>query len=243
MRFPYRALPALALLALAPAVSIAQEGSPAGPVPVQYLTARRAELLKRIGNGVAVIRSAEKRSIEGDYPQDSDYRENNDFFYLTGFEEPAAVAVLVPGRAGGEFILFCRERDPKMELWTGPRHGPRGARAHFGADEAHPADAIDESHLRGLRVIRRRRIFTWVGSLAILPAVAMLMPLLERTAHPELVIVVAVPVFLIHYRFLASRCPRCGFGFFTESPRRAALLRMRSTCGHCGLPLETRARK
>ena len=62
----------------------AQVGSPAGPVPVEYLSARRADLLKRMGNGIAIIRSSEQRSIEGDYPQDSDYRENNDFFYLTG---------------------------------------------------------------------------------------------------------------------------------------------------------------
>jgi Xaa-Pro aminopeptidase len=90
------------------------------------------------------------------------YRPESDFYYLTGFEEPAAVAVLVPGRAEGEFILFCRERDPKMELWTGTRHGPRGARAHFGAAEAHPIGAIDDI-LPGL-LENRAKVYYTMGS-------------------------------------------------------------------------------
>ena len=68
----------------------AQVGSPAGPVPVERLQARRADLLAKLGNGIAIIPSAQVKSIEGDYPQDSDYREHNDFFYLTGLEAPGA---------------------------------------------------------------------------------------------------------------------------------------------------------
>src|SRR6185436_8881267 len=78
----------LALLAL-PAPLAAQAGSPAGPVPVANLKARRQALMDRMGSGIAILRSSTERSIEadGDHPQDSDYREDNDFFYLTGIEE------------------------------------------------------------------------------------------------------------------------------------------------------------
>ena len=122
---------------------------------------RRRRLMQMMGrDSIAILPTASVmlRNRDVEYP----YRPESDFFYLTGFEEPAAVAVLVPGRAGGEFILFCRERDPKMELWTGPRHGPRGARAHFGADEAHPADAIDEI-LPGL-LENRAKVYYTMGS-------------------------------------------------------------------------------
>src|SRR5207244_5733545 len=83
-----------AFSALSPPLQ-AQSGSPAGPVPVERLAARRLALLQRLGSGVAVIRSATQRSIERDYPQDSDYREANNFFYLTGIEAPGAVLALV----------------------------------------------------------------------------------------------------------------------------------------------------
>jgi hypothetical protein len=78
----------LPLAGLATGLS-AQVGSPAGPVPVEYLTARRADLLKRMGNGIAIIRSSEQRSIEGDYPRTAT-TVNNDFFYLTGLETPSS---------------------------------------------------------------------------------------------------------------------------------------------------------
>src|ERR671916_560228 len=78
----------------------AQIGSPAGPVPVPQLEARRNALLDRLGNGIAILPSAKIRSIEGDYPQDSDYREHNDFFYLTGLEAPGAWLILAGSRSG-----------------------------------------------------------------------------------------------------------------------------------------------
>src|SRR5690242_21606961 len=88
---------ALAAFLLAPTILAAQAGSPAGAVPVATLQARRAALFARMGKGVAVLKSAEERSIEagGDHPQDSDYREDNDFFYLTGIESPGSYLVLV----------------------------------------------------------------------------------------------------------------------------------------------------
>lgn len=72
------------------------------------------------------------------------YRQDSDFHYLTGFPEPQAVLVLVPGRAHGETLLFCRERDPERELWDGSRAGPEGAVELYGVDDAYPIDDIDD---------------------------------------------------------------------------------------------------
>jgi Xaa-Pro aminopeptidase len=72
------------------------------------------------------------------------YRPDSDFYYLTGFAEPEAVAVLMPGRSQGEFLLFCRERNPERELWDGARAGPEGAVTAFGADDAFPITDVDD---------------------------------------------------------------------------------------------------
>ncbi len=115
----------LGLLAGGSGRALPQTGSPAGPVPVERLAARREALLERIGTGVAVLRSAEPRSIEGDYPQDSDFRQENGFFYLTGLETPGASLVLVAGDGGpDDAILYLPPRRPGQERWTGPRLGP-----------------------------------------------------------------------------------------------------------------------
>jgi Xaa-Pro aminopeptidase len=122
------------LLVSATTAAIAQAGSPAGAVPVERLEARRAALAKRMGDGVAVLRSSTERSIEGDYPQDSDYREDNDFFYLTGAEAPEAWLVLVArDSAPARVILYLPVRDTitpyKSEQWVGPRLNPGPAAA------------------------------------------------------------------------------------------------------------------
>jgi Xaa-Pro aminopeptidase len=105
--------------------ALAQAGSPAGPVPVDRLQARRAALLARLGDGIAVLSSAQLKSIEGDYPQDSDYREHNDFFYLTGLEAPGALLVLVARKAGpDQTFLYLPARDTVREKWTGSWLGP-----------------------------------------------------------------------------------------------------------------------
>lgn len=64
------------------------------------------------------------------------YRADSDVRYLTGFTEPEVVVCLLPGRAEGEFVLFCRDRDPAREIWDGLRVGPDGAVANYGADQA-----------------------------------------------------------------------------------------------------------
>ena len=86
-----------------------------------------------IGGGVAVLPSApiSVRSNDVEYI----YRQDNDFYYLTGFTEPDSVAVFAPGNRDGQYILFVRPRDRERETWTGKRAGVEGAVAEFGADE------------------------------------------------------------------------------------------------------------
>ncbi|WP_324996928.1 aminopeptidase P N-terminal domain-containing protein [Salinisphaera sp.] len=104
--------------------------------------ARRAALAREIGEaGIAVVAATPERNRNNDV--DYPYRPNSDFRYLTGFPEPSAIAVLAPGRERGEYVLFCRERDPAAETWTGYRAGTEGAMTHFGADQAFPIDEFD----------------------------------------------------------------------------------------------------
>lgn len=98
---------------------------------------RRKQLMQQIGpNSIAILTAAHSvvRNHDHEYP----YRQNSDFYYLTGFEEPDAVIVLAPKRKSGEFILFNRARDRAQEIWDGYRAGQEGAKKIFGADEAYP---------------------------------------------------------------------------------------------------------
>ncbi len=125
---------------------------------------RRQELMQHMGGAatVAIIPTAPVRARNRDveYP----YRPDSDFYYLTHFPEPQAVAVLVPGRAHGEYILFCRERNPEKEIWEGRRVGLEGARENYGADDAFPIDDIDEI-LPGL-LENREKVFYSMGRYA-----------------------------------------------------------------------------
>ncbi len=89
------------------------------------------------------------------------YRQDSDFWYLTGFAEPEAVLVLVPGRAHGECLLFCRERDREREGWDGPRLGPEDAAATLALDDAFPITDLDDI-LPGL-IEGRRRVYYHFG--------------------------------------------------------------------------------
>ena len=104
---------------------------------------RRRHLMELMGpGGIAVLAAAPVRTRSRDATYE--YRQDSDFFYLTGFAEPGSVAVLMPGRPEGAFVLFCRERDAQREIWDGVRAGPAGAVADHGADDAFPIDDIDE---------------------------------------------------------------------------------------------------
>jgi Xaa-Pro aminopeptidase len=121
---------------------------------------RRKHLMELIGaGGIAVLAAAPERIRSRD--THFLYRPDSDFYYLTGFEEPEAVAVLVPGREQGEFLLFCRERHPERELWDGPRAGPEGAVADHAADDAFPIADVEDI-LPGL-LERSDRVYYSIG--------------------------------------------------------------------------------
>ena len=112
-------------------------------IPPKTYVRRRKQLMRMAGGDAILVLPAAKetvRSRDTHHP----YRQDSDFSYLTGFPEPEAVLVLVPGRAHGEALLFCRERDPDREGWDGPRFGPEGAVEAFGMDDAYPIGDLDD---------------------------------------------------------------------------------------------------
>ena len=104
---------------------------------------RRKNLMRGMGRGaIAVIPAAPVRNRNRDV--DYTFRQDSDFYYLTGFAEPEAVAVLIPGRPQGEYVLFCRERDAEQETWHGRRMGVERASELLDTDDAFPIGDIDE---------------------------------------------------------------------------------------------------
>lgn len=104
---------------------------------------RRKRLVGMLEKNAIVIQPTSPHRVRNRdvlYP----YRPDSDFYYLTGFPEPEAVAVIIPGRPQGEYILFCRERNPEAEAWDGARAGLEGALAQHGADDAFPIEDLDE---------------------------------------------------------------------------------------------------
>jgi Xaa-Pro aminopeptidase len=108
-------------------------------------------------DSIAVISAAPVRLRNNDV--EYAYRQDSDFFYLTGFGEPESVAVLIPGREQAEYLLFVRDRDPLRETWDGRRAGPAGAVRTFGADDAFPIADVDEI-LPGLLENRTKVYYT-----------------------------------------------------------------------------------
>ena len=88
------------------------------------------------------------------------FRQNSDFWYLTGFDEPEAVALFLPHRPEGErFVLFVQPREASAEVWNGFRWGCEGAVAAFGADLAHPHGELPQrlaDYLKGAEGIAFR---------------------------------------------------------------------------------------
>ncbi|HTV50978.1 MAG TPA: Xaa-Pro aminopeptidase [Steroidobacteraceae bacterium] len=122
---------------------------------------RRRQLMRIMGrDAIAIVPGAPVRQRNNDveYP----YRQDSDFFYLTGFNEPESVAVLIPGREHAEYVLFVRDRDPEREIWDGKRAGTEGAMREYGAQDAFPIADIDEI-LPGL-MENRERVFYAMGT-------------------------------------------------------------------------------
>lgn len=126
----------------------------------EYARRRKALMALMEPNSIAILPAApvfiRNRDVEHVYRQDSDFQ------YLSGFPEPEAVIALIPGREHGEYVLFCRERDPDRELWDGLRAGQEGAISRYGADDAFPIGDIDDI-LPGL-IEGRERVYYAVGT-------------------------------------------------------------------------------
>jgi len=104
---------------------------------------RRQQLLAQLPAGsVALVCAAHLKTRNRD--AEYSFRQDSDFYYLTGFNEPDALLLLIPGRAEGEYVLFCPPRDPGMEIWTGYRAGPEGCIHDFGADQAFPLTELEQ---------------------------------------------------------------------------------------------------
>lgn len=121
---------------------------PARPeAPADLFHKRRERFLERIGEGVAILPATPELFRSRDTAVH--YRQDSDLYYLTGFPEPSAVAVLTSHDADHRFTLFVHPRDPEREAWNGPRAGVEGACDRFGANAAYPIDELDD-HLNSL---------------------------------------------------------------------------------------------
>ncbi|MEB3235491.1 MAG: aminopeptidase P N-terminal domain-containing protein [Cyanobacteriota bacterium] len=120
--------------------------------------ARRARFLEALGSAAAVIPAASLvlHHADCEWP----FRQHSDFWYLTGFDEPDAVALFLPHREEGErFVLFVQPREPSAEVWHGFRWGTEGAVERFGADIAHPIEELAQrlaTYLQGAEGIAFR---------------------------------------------------------------------------------------
>jgi Xaa-Pro aminopeptidase len=123
----------------------------AKPTVNPILAERRRRFCEFLGSAAAVIPAAREavRSNDTHYI----FRQNSDFYYLTGFSEPDAVALFLPEPAPARYQLFVRPRDPEKETWNGRRAGVEGALREYGVDEAHPIEELDETLAKALESV------------------------------------------------------------------------------------------
>ena len=110
------------------------------PSTMSRYAERRQALMAQLKGGVAVLASAPVAIRNNDV--EHEYRQDSDFFYLTGFDEPDSVLVLASAHAEHHMVLFVRPRDPEREVWDGARAGVEGAVRDFGADAAFPMNEL-----------------------------------------------------------------------------------------------------
>lgn len=103
---------------------------------------RRQRLMEKFASGTSVFRSAPTAMMHADV--EYNFRQDSDFFYLTGFNEPEAVAVLAPHHEEHQFVLFVQPKERDKEVWTGYRVGVEQAKEKFGADEAYSIAELEE---------------------------------------------------------------------------------------------------
>ncbi len=115
---------------------------------------RRRQFMQKMEGGAAILYGASIAYHQPDLA--CPFRQDSDFLYLTGFEEPGAICLLLPEHPEHRFVLFVPPRDPKAERWDGPRAGVEGAVERFGADAAHPLDRFQEllpGYLNGVSTV------------------------------------------------------------------------------------------
>lgn len=110
-------------------------------MPINYAE-RRNKFLLVLGDVAAIIPAAQAQCHHADV--EFPFRQDSDFWYLTGFDEPGSVALFLPHRLENPFVMFVPAKDPLAEVWDGFRWGVEGAVAQFGADLAHPLEQMDE---------------------------------------------------------------------------------------------------
>src|SRR5438046_8210808 len=113
---------------------------------------RRLRFAAALGDAIAVVPGAQEVRRNGDV--NYEFRQSSDFFFLTGFDEPDAVAVINPAHAKERYVLFVRPRDRELEIWNGRRAGVEGVVATYGAAAAYTIDLLDEK-LREYLIGRR----------------------------------------------------------------------------------------
>ena len=104
---------------------------------------RRSTLANKVFDDSAIIiasASVKSRISDTDYA----YRQDSNFYYLSGYEEPESLILIRPNHANEKFIIFCRDRDPLREQWDGFRTGQEGAISEYGADASYSINSVDQ---------------------------------------------------------------------------------------------------
>lgn len=112
-----------------------------GIEPLEYRQ-RQQQLMSKIATDTAIFRSAPLATMHNDV--EYTYRQESSFYYLTGFNEPEAVAVFAPHHRDHQYILFVQPKDPEKETWTGYRCGVEAAKETYGADAAYPIAELND---------------------------------------------------------------------------------------------------
>ena len=110
------------------------------PTPHQQRCQALIARMNSHGGGIAVIPTAAEMLRNSDV--NFSFRPDSSFHYLTGFNEPEAVLVILAGETS-QSLLFCREKNPEMEIWEGFRYGPEAASEQFAFDAAYPFDQLE----------------------------------------------------------------------------------------------------
>ncbi|NQV42015.1 MAG: aminopeptidase P N-terminal domain-containing protein [Candidatus Marinimicrobia bacterium] len=111
---------------------------------------RRQNLINQMGKGVAILKGAPEqiRTNDTEYP----YRQDSDFFYLTGYTEPGAACIINPNDKDNPFTMFVLPQDPKKEVWTGWRLSFEDTATHFGADQALDIGEFESNALEAMKI-------------------------------------------------------------------------------------------